>query len=511
MISLDSINRNISFEGRKIEALSKLSELVEARSSEDEICAIALELLVQLFGAERGAIFLWDVQKDHLQLKKTFPCSFEKDQVTIADAKELSHTSALSAMEDGEVIYTNKALLDERFASRQSVVLNKIQALLCAPLKVGGEVIGAIYLDSRKIESLFTQIDCPFFKVVTKCVASAIANYRECKELSEIKGILENRNKQELIGSSEAMVKLCSQACHVASSNSTVLIIGESGTGKDLLARKIHERSPRQDKKFVIVDCGALSETLLASELFGHKKGAFTGAVEDKAGLLEEADSGTVFVDEVCSASLEVQKKLLRFLQEGEIRRLGENKLRKVDVRVICSTNKDIEHQVERGLFREDLYFRLKVITLKVPPLRERGGDIILLAEHFRKLNAALLGKPVRGFTREAMKAMLKASWPGNVRELQHAVERAVLMCEGQYVSEQDLELSTQFAKGKSIFRETLETQKLAMVKKALEESKGNITKAATILGMAPKQLNRIMKHFGISGPTSKEGRKAKV
>lgn len=497
MTPLDLSDRSTSFEER-IEALSKLSDLAKNSSSEEEIYAKALELLVQLFRAERGAIFLWDFQKDSLQLKKTFPCSFEKDHVTIADAKELSQTSALSAMEGGEVIYTNKALDDEKFAHRQSVVLNKIKTLLCAPLMDGKEAIGAIYLDSRKLESLFVPIDCAFFKVVTQLVAYAIARYRECRELSEIKAIQEEESKLEMIGCSEQMVKLSSQARHVAVSNSSIFIVGESGTGKDLLARKIHELSSRRDKQFVVVDCGALSETILASELFGHKKGAFTGAIEDNVGLLEEANGGTVFVDEICSASLEVQKKLLRFLQEGEIRRLGENRLRKVDVRVICSTNKDIEQQVKTCLFREDLYFRLKVVTLNLPPLRERGRDIILLAEHFRKVNRALTGKPVRGFTREAMKAMLQSSWVGNVRELQHAVERAVLMCEGSYISEQDLVLSAPSPKGKSSYQETLEAQKRVMVEKALCESKRNVTKAAKILGMDRMLLHRLMKRYGI-------------
>jgi len=494
-----------------VEALSKLSELMEALISEDQVYDRVLELLVMLFGAERGAIFLWDFETDCLKVAKTYPSSFQKDQITIGEAKDLSLSSALSAMEEGEVIFTNTALIDERFANRQSVILNKIQTLLCAPLKVGGEVIGAIYMDSRKMESMYEETDRPFFKTVSTLVSTAIEKSRECRELRERTETLKKGCPQEMIGNSEPMLALYSEMRRVAPTKASVLIMGESGTGKDLLACTIHRSSPRREKNFVAVDCGSLPEALLVSELFGYKKGAFTGAFEDKPGLIEEANGGTVFIDEITSALPSVQSKLLRFLQEGEIRRLGENKPRKVDVRVICATNRDLEEEVKAKRFRRDLYFRLKIVSLKIPPLRERGSDILLLAEHFRKVNAAQYGKPVRGFTRETARALLKFQWEGNVRELQHAVERGVIMCQGHYLSLSDLEIPALIAEGRSLYRETLESQRRALVEKALGESKGNVSRAAVILGIAPRQLNRLMKRFGILGPTSKERRKVKV
>ena len=483
---------------KMVETLSKLSELMEAMVSEDQVYDRVLELLVMLFGAERGAIFLWDFDTDRLKVAKTYPSSFQQDQITLGEAKDLSQSSALSAMEECEVIFTNTALIDERFAKRQSVVLNRIQTLLCAPLKVGGEVIGAIYMDSRKLESMFEETDRPFFKTVSNLVSTAIEKSREFKELRERTEALKKGCPQEMIGNSEAMIALYSEMRRAAPTKASVLIMGESGTGKDLLACAIHRLSPRREKNFVAVDCGSVPETLLESELFGYKKGAFTGAFADKPGLFEEADGGTVFMDEITSASLSVQSKLLRSLQEGEIRRLGENKPRKVDVRLICATNADLEEEVKAKRFRRDLYFRLKVVSLKIPPLRERGSDILLLSEHFRKVYAARYGKPVRGFTRDTARALLKFQWEGNVRELQHAVERGVIMSQGRYLSLSDLEIPALIAEGRSSYRETLESQRRALVEKALGESKGNVSRAAVIIGMDRMQLHRLMQRYGL-------------
>jgi DNA-binding NtrC family response regulator len=337
-----------------------------------------------------------------------------------------------------------------------------------------------------------------------KLVSKAIKEPRVNRTMRNRIEALKKDCPQELIGTSEPMAALYSQMRQVAPTHATVMIYGESGTGKDLLARAIHELSPRREKKFVAVDCGALPETLLESELFGHKKGAYTGALTDEAGLFQEADGGTVFLDEIASASLGVQSKLLHFLQEGEIRRIGENQPRKVNARVICATNRDLEDDVKEKRFRSDLYYRLKVITLKIPPLKERGGDILLLAEHFRKGYAAKYDKPVRGFTKKAAKALLKAPWEGNVRELQHAVERAVVLCQGNLLSLADLEIPTPPAKGKSRYREAIEDKRRELVETALGESRGNITRAAASLGMDRTQLRRLMTRYGLQGSRSK-------
>jgi len=350
----------------------------------------------------------------------------------------------------------------------------------------------------------------PYNKTVPKLVSKAIKELRENRTMQNRIEALKKDCPDELIGTSEPMEVLYSQMRQVAPTHATV-IYGESGTGKDLLAKAIHELSPRWKNKFVPVDCGALPETLLESELFGHKKGAYTGALTDEAGLFQEAEGGTIFLDEIASASLGVQSKLLHFLQDGEIRRIGENQPRKVDARVICATNRDLEDDVKEKRFRSDLYYRLKVITLKIPPLRERGGDILLLAEHFRKAYSARYDKPVRRFTKGAIRAILKSPWKGNVRELQHAVERAVVLCQGHYLDLSDLEIPKPPAKGKSRYREAIEAKRRELVETALGESHGNITGAAASLSMDRTQLRRLMMRYGLQGSRSKGRPKGKA
>jgi Nif-specific regulatory protein len=492
-----------------VEALSKVSELLETLTSEEDVFGRVLELLVTLFAAERGILFLWDPLTDDLQVAKAFPPSLEKDHATLTDARDLSKTSALSAMNREEVLFTNSALSDERFAQRQSVVLNRIQSLMCAPLKLGGEVIGAIYLDSRLGGSLFSERDRPFLKAVARVASAAIEKAREYREMREGAEALRNEALAQsglsgMIGTSQPMLALFARARQVAETEATILIEGESGTGKELLARAVHDLSRRKDQSFVEVDCGALPETLLESELFGHRKGSFTGATEDSHGLFEEAHGGTVFLDEISTASSGVQAKLLRFLQEGEIRRIGETRPRKVDVRVLCATNKNLEGEVALKRFRRDLFYRLKVFSLKVPPLRERAGDIFLLAEHFRKLYAAKMGKPVRGFCREAVEAMLRYPWEGNVRELQYAVERAVILCQGPYLNLSDLEIRVPLAGSGVPFRELIETQKQFYVQQALEACGGNVLGASRSLGMTRKEFSGLMARLRIKSTRGK-------
>ncbi|WP_269768131.1 sigma-54 interaction domain-containing protein [Bdellovibrio bacteriovorus] len=238
-------------------------------------------------------------------------------------------------------------------------------------------------------------------------------------------------NPEGIIGKSDAIRKVVDLARRVAKSASTVSITGESGTGKEVFAKAIHNWSPRAKKPFVAINCSAIPENLLESELFGHAKGSFTGAVEKKVGLFEEADGGTLFLDEIGDLNLSLQAKLLRVLQEREIKRVGENQSRPVDVRVIVATHKDLRQEVAEKRFREDLYFRLNVIPVKLPPLRDRREDILPLAEHFLKKYNAINGTQVQGFKKSAKEFLLTQSWRGNVRELENAIERAVVLSSG--------------------------------------------------------------------------------
>ena len=314
-------------------------------------------------------------------------------------------------------------------------------------------------------------------------------------------------DRQNIIGRSTAMVKLLETVAQVAPSEATVLITGDSGTGKELIAGAIHFNSPRKDGSFVKVNCAAITETLLESELFGHEKGAFTGAHRLKEGRFRQADGGSLFLDEVSEMSLGMQVKLLRALQEREITRVGGEEVIKVDVRIIAATNKDLIQEVESERFREDLYYRLNVVTLNVPLLRERKEDIPLLAQHFLNTFAEKNRKQIKGFTPQAMDQLLKYDWPGNVRELMNAVERAVVLSRSEYLDEQDLPLVIKDSlsdEEKSPSRDAvpadlpLEDVEKATILKTLESTDGNKSEAARRLGITRKTLHKKLKKYGM-------------
>lgn len=314
-------------------------------------------------------------------------------------------------------------------------------------------------------------------------------------------------DRKNIIGRSTAMVKLLETVAQVAPSEATVLITGDSGTGKELIAGAIHFNSPRKDGSFVKVNCAAITETLLESELFGHEKGAFTGAHRLKEGRFRQADGGSIFLDEVSEMSLGMQVKLLRALQEREITRVGGEEVIKVDVRVIAATNKDLIQEIESERFREDLYYRLNVVTLNVPPLKERKEDIPLLAQHFLSTFAEKNRKQIKGFTPQAMDQLLNYDWPGNVRELMNAVERAVVLSRSEYLDEQDLPLVIKDAlpdeeKSPSRYAVTedlpLEDVEKATILKTLESTDGNKSEAARRLGITRKTLHKKLKKYGM-------------
>jgi two-component system, NtrC family, response regulator AtoC len=317
-----------------------------------------------------------------------------------------------------------------------------------------------------------------------------------------------------MIGNSPAMVEVYKTVARVAQTKSTVLILGESGTGKELVARAIHQHSPRARKPFIAIDCGALPESLLESELFGYMRGAFTGAILDRKGLFEEADGATCFLDEIGDVSATVQAKLLRVLQEGEVRRIGSQKWVKVDVRVIAATNKDVGALVRAGSFREDLYYRLNVVSLQLPPLRERADDIPALAHHFLRRYAAESDKPITGFSDEAVRVLRAYHWPGNIRELENAIERAVTLSNHRVLTADDLPLEVRrrpavqeasqivsTLSGMFADAPTLEEVKKRYISHVLHNNRGNLSRAAVILDVDRRSLYRMMDRYKIEPP----------
>jgi DNA-binding NtrC family response regulator len=318
-----------------------------------------------------------------------------------------------------------------------------------------------------------------------------------------------------IVGKSKKMQEIYRIIAKVATTDSTVLIYGQSGTGKELIARAIHFNSPRREKQFVPVDCAVLSENLLESELFGHVRGSFTGAVTTKPGLFEVADGGTVFLDEVGNISLAIQAKLLRVLQEREFTPVGGTKAKKVDIRLIAATNKDLEKMIKEETFREDLYYRLNIVPIYLPLLRERQEDIPLLAVHFLKKYAEEMGKTIKGFTPEAMEKLMKYPWPGNVRELENVIERTVVMIEDEMVRVEHLILPGQEEKEgwesqvpmsseelkelkKQLRERAVEEVEKAFILNALERHQWNVTRAAEEVGMLRPNFQALMRKYQI-------------
>ena len=311
---------------------------------------------------------------------------------------------------------------------------------------------------------------------------------------------------EAMIGKSEAMAGVFRTIGKVAAYATTVLIQGESGTGKELVAHALHARSPRKERPFVAVNCGAIPEALLESELFGHRRGAFTDAVADKRGLFEEAHEGTLFLDEIGELPLATQVKLLRVLQEGTLRRLGDTKDRDVDVRVVAATVRDLREEVDEGRFREDLFYRLNVLPLRVPPLRERREDIPLLVDHFIERNNARLGTRIRGLDDKAKKLMLAYHWPGNVRELENVLERAMVLADADVLSDADLPerlrepdpVQVVLGAGELSIKKTARFMEETLIRKALEKTGGNRTQASKLLEISHRALLYKIKDYGV-------------
>ncbi len=329
------------------------------------------------------------------------------------------------------------------------------------------------------------------------------------KENLRLKEELKGQMSSELVvGKNPIMHSLYKYAIQIAPSGASVIITGETGTGKELMARLIHLHSRRKGK-FVAINCSAFPEQLMESEMFGHVKGAFSGAIRDKKGLVEEAHGGTLFLDEIGDLPLALQTKMLRFLQDGEFKPVGSNNIKRVDVRIIGATNKDIKEMVEEGKFRRDLYYRVGVINIAIPPLRERKEDIPLLAIYFLKKYASATGKEIRGLTREAMNILMNRQWLGNIRELENVIERATIVCEGDMLTPQDLNPlaeSSNPLSHKDIFDLPLKEAKKEVLRefyhkylsRILMLTKGNVSKAASMCEVKRQYLHRLMKMAGI-------------
>jgi Nif-specific regulatory protein len=405
-----------------------------------------------------------------------------------------------------------------------SVSLMKISAkgIIGVPLWEGDTIRGVIQCDNRDGSGFFNPRDLDVMTALAGMATLAIENARLVQrlrlaeeklrgEVKYLKGREEKRRFSDIIGESQAMNAIFRQLEKVIDTRATVCIEGETGTGKEVIASAIHYQGRRRDKLFVAQNCAAVPENLLESELFGHKKGSFTGADHDKKGLFEIADGGTLFLDEIGEMTLALQAKLLRVLQEGEIRPLGATASKSIDVRIICATNRSLEKEVEAGRFRQDLFYRLRVFPLHLPALRERREDIPLLAEHFLRKYTLEMNKPVAGITPEALDQLSAYGWPGNIRELENEVQRLVIQCDPEGFITPDLlapavrkvegllgRVAPQGARKKGTLKEMMEEVERWLLTEALRDHGGNKTKTAETLGITREGLHKKLAKYGM-------------
>ena len=420
-----------------------------------------------------------------------------------------------------KVIESNAAVLaadaQRDVGETASILGARIMSTMGVPLWKGDEILGVLQVDNRASAGIFKERDLDLVMVVAQQASLAVANarlYRRLK-LAELNARSENsflkqraqKKFEGIIGEASAMRSLFEKLSKVIDTRVTVLVEGETGTGKELVASAIHYQSRRKEKLFIAQNCAALPETLLESELFGHKKGSFTGATEDKKGLFELADGGTLFLDEIGEMPLSLQAKILRVLQEGEVRPIGSGVTRTVDVRIVAATNRRLEDEVAAGRFRQDLYYRLQVFPVRIPALRERRDDIPLLANHFLKRYAHELAKPVAGFSQQTLELMMSYEWPGNVRELENEVQRLVIQSEpGGYVMAEHLSprirnieaLLDRIKPPRGTLKDQMEHIEKWLLIEALREHGNNKSATAKTLGITREGLHKKLKGYGI-------------
>lgn len=415
------------------------------------------------------------------------------------DQVAISISAVKQAKSENRAVIWNQ-VDDDSIDLSKSIVQNQLTSIMVSPFRTTNSESGYLYLQRAAREEPFTAEDVQLFdSFVAVCEKFAIAaddRLRDKQSLDVLKNVV---RKDGVVYSSAVMAELVALADKLAPLPMPVIIRGETGTGKEVFAKYIHKHSPRADKPFIAVNCGAIPENLMESLLFGHAKGSFTGAIENRKGFFEEADGGTIFLDEIGELPMSMQVKLLRVLQEKHITRVGDNREIPVNVRVISATHVDLEEAVKQKRFREDLYFRLQVMPLSLPPLRERGQDVVLLAEEFLARYGAEYGRGKFHMSRNTEKALLGYHWPGNVRELENKIQKALVLAVHGVVQPQDLGLGNLQSEAKEsprTLKEAREAVERDVIGRALRDSNANLTLAATILGIDRKVLREIMERL---------------
>ena len=487
----------------RIKIFKDVSEIIGSVIDLNNLLDVIIVSATKIMNAKASSLLLKDKRSSKLFFH--IATGDKKEEVKRFELEEGEGIAGWVA-EHGEPLLVTNVKEDPRWSDKISTATAfDTKSIACAPLKVGDTILGVIEIIDHEDGSVLTNEDLDMLIAFSELSAATILKAQVYSSVhTQNKQLRQELDKKfTIIGESPSLKKLLADSSKVAHSNATVLMTGESGTGKELIARLIHNTSPRKEQPFVVINCGALTETLLETELFGHEKGAFTGADSQKLGLFETANGGTIFLDEIGETSTGMQVKLLRVLQEGTFNRVSGVVPINVDVRVLAATNKDIEKMVEEGTFREDLYYRLNVVRLKIPSLAERRSDIPLLVNHsmekFRKNSRCT----AESFTPETMEILTRYSWPGNVRQLENSVERAMIMCSNKEVTPADLPYEimekneNRFEVGMSL-KEAQDNFKRQFITKTLSSVSGSKTKAAAILDIQRTYLSRLVKELEI-------------
>ena len=474
-------------------ATAKLADFARDLAMEpgtDHALTRLLDSLIEVVRADKGFVLVMNDGVPQVLKARNF------QRENVADAVErLSDTIVKRVLETRQPLRIEDALHDAEFNASESVVNLKLSSVLCLPLLLRGELLGAIYLGNDKLANLFTDRELEVAQSFCSTATLLVELGRQLDELRADKKALIDRLEEaaygDIIGSCDPMRDIFRKIDKVAATDISVMVTGETGTGKELIAREIHRRSPRKAGAFVAINCGAIPENLLESELFGHAKGAFTGAIATRIGRFQAASGGTLFLDEIGEMPPPLQVKLLRALQDRTVVKVGENKPEAVDIRVVAATNKDLEEEMKAGRFREDLFYRINVVHLHLPPLRERGEDAVMLAKWFLGRAIRELSSKVKGFSPQALVAIKRFRWPGNIRQLENRIKKAVVLAEKPLITPDDLELRPEQLEPILPIAAARDEWQKRYINEVLERNGGNRTKTAKDLGVDPRTIFR--------------------
>jgi transcriptional regulator with GAF, ATPase, and Fis domain len=487
-----------------VRKLHEFSEKLMTLKNLDELLEAMLDAVIDVTGAEKGLVLLLeeaygsDGSASGQGGKPVIRASRQVNREAITDTTgAISDSIVRRVLETGRPVIVSDALSDDVFRTSESVVALRLSSVMCAPLVSQGHVTGALYVGNDRVKGLFQKSQLDLLSIFAGQASLILQNAMLLSALradkEKLAAELKDKRFGEIIGVCPSMMEVFRKLQKVATTDISVLITGETGTGKELIARELHRRSNRATGPFVVINCGAIPENLIESELFGHVKGAFTGAVASRPGKFQAADKGTLFLDEIGELPLNLQVKLLRALQERVVFRVGDSKPEKVDIRIVAATNRILEEEIKAGRFREDLYYRLNVVNIWLPPLRERGDDVLIIAKALLSKYAEELHSPVQGFTPQALASIRKNNWPGNIRQLENRIKKALVLCDRTLLGIEDLELDQASESSILPLEKAKEEFQRKYVLEVLERNNGNRTQTARDLGVDPRTIFRYL------------------